>query len=371
MQIDWLFALTGAIIFGAGAFLISGIKNGLFARARVQLTVVLEALRGLKWREFAGFVIALLEKRGLAVDEQARKPGENGADILMKRGSARYIVQCKHGSAYCLKEAGLEDLVRLIQQEAVSGAILVNAGGVNPAIHERAASRGVEVLEGAELWQQLEPNLPFNLVEDIHKETDLRLRRNRNSAAVMAILFAMLGGGAAYMLGTMLGDGAASHSPAAPAGVGAAQPTRSAAGKPPADRMPVSTDTASPGHDAAEDRGPSALPDPDLTFDQAQLRREQAETAVQTLSGVQNASWNTRSTMVVVLPSPSSTAATSADGDPSTTGAPEAEDLLAPVVRNICNELTRYEELRYTRLQISYANPRDEDEARVRWRQCR
>ena len=36
-----------------------------------------------------------------------------------------------------------------------------------------------------------------------------------------------------------------------------------------------------------------------------------------------------------------------------------------------CAELVRFEELRYTRLQVQSANPRTEDEALVRWRQCR
>ncbi|MEZ5465496.1 MAG: restriction endonuclease [Lysobacteraceae bacterium] len=362
MQTAWLIALAIAVAAAVAGFLITGTQNGLFARAKVELSVALEQMRSVKWQEFASFVVALLEKRGLVVDQAANSPDGNGADILMKRGNARYIVHCKHGSAYRLDDAGLENIVRQVQHEAVSGAILVNAGTTNPGIHERAASRGVDVLEGEELWQQMEPGLPFDLVERIHEETTVRIAGKRKAALAAAGLFALIGGMAGVLLTGPVRDEPVTLTTSTPSTTEAPPVQRTPAPPPAAEpATPGATGTGNPRQaGATSDEVPASMPDPNLSEADLADRREQAEKAVIALTGVRNANWSTRSTMVVVL-SPVD-ASISADSD---------DDPLAATVQAACAELVRYEELRYTRLQISHADPRDEAEARVRWRQCR
>ena len=363
LSADWIFPLGAAIAAAILALIAFGLRNGMFSKSRIELAVALEQLRGLKWRKFAGFVVALLEKRGLSLDEQDRQPGEGGVDLMMRRGNARYIVQCKHGGAYHLNDAGQQELVKLINMQGAAGAILVNAGMTDPTQRATASKRGIEVLEGKELWQQLEPRLPFDIVEHIHQETTSRLQKKRRSALAAAGLFAVIGGVAGFLLKAPLHQ-SPTEVTAPPVRAPASSPAPETAPPPAPQAAPATSDVTSTGV-------PAAMPDPNMTEAQAEERRGLAENAVRALTGVREASWSTRSTMVLVLPLPAdikSDAPTVSQAEAS--GAP-SEDPLAPIVQVICDELTQYEELRYTRLQISYADPRNEDEARVRWRQCR
>ena len=368
LSVDWILPFAAALAAAILAFLVVGLRNGMFSKSRVELAVALEQLRGLKWRKFAHFVVALLEKRGLSIDEEDRQPGEGGVDLMMRRGNARYIVQCKHSSAYHLNESGVQELVKLINLHGAAGAILVNAGTPDTRLHAAAGNHGIEILEGADLWQQLESRLPFDIVEHIHQETAQRMQRKRRSALAAAGLFALIGAATGFLLSAPLRDPA----PAPISTPAAAQPD---AANPPAAVNPSPPAAPAPAPETSLNGAPMAMPDPNMTEEEAAARRQQAEAAVLSLTGVQNANWSTRSTLVLVLPTPSaSNAADDADAHPGADGSTvggEAQDRLAPLVRSICDELTRYEELRYTRLQISYASPRDEDEARVRWRQCR
>ena len=358
---DWIIPLAASIGSALVAFVVAGLRTDMFSKAKVELAVALEQLRGLKWRKFAHFVIALLEKRGLNIDEEDRQPGEGGVDLMMRRGTARYIVQCKHGSAYHLNADGMQELVKLINVHGAAGAILVNAGTPDSSQHPAATRHGIEVLEGRDLWQQLEPRLPFDIVEHIHQETAQRMQRKRRSALAAGGLFALIGGVAGFLLSAPLRE------PEPPA-ITAPGPLVPAA---PAAAPSVTADQPA----ATANGAPMAMPDPNLSEEDAEQHRQLAEKAVLALTGVKNASWSTRSTMVLVLPLPSEQTAGDGNGAPSTDADTDAgstvEDPLAPLVRTICDELTRFEELRYTRLQISYANPRNDDEARVRWRQCR
>lgn len=361
LSTDWMIPLALAVGAALLAFAIVGLRNGLFSRRNLELSVALEQLRGLKWRKFAHFVVALLEKRGLSIDEQDRQPGEGGVDLMMRRGNARYIVQCKHSSAYQLNDAGIQELVKLIHMQSAAGAILVNAGNADSRLHPLANRHGVEILEGRELWEQLESCLPFDIVEHIHQETARRLQRKRRSALAAAGLFALIAAAVGFLLGGPAQEPAPSVISAPPD-----PPPRQTTEQTPA-AVPKEATSAS---ETTATGIPAAMPDPDMSEAEIARRREQAEKNVLALTGIQNASWSTRSTMVLVLPLPDDSAATSADsgeGDDK----PTDEDPLAELVRSVCDELTRFEELRYTRLQISYADPNDENEARVRWRQCR
>jgi hypothetical protein len=87
-----------------------------------------------------------------------------------------------------------------------------------------------------------------------------------------------------------------------------------------------------------------------MSEEQLEERRQEAAKLAATVRGIETAEWSTKSTLVLRLLS---------------------ERLEEPdvVTSEACEQLVRFEELRYTRLQLEPAAV--QENPRIRWRQCR
>ena len=90
---------------------------------------------------------------------------------------------------------------------------------------------------------------------------------------------------------------------------------------------------------------------PVLTPAQEEQRRGEAAEKVRAVGGISSAAWSTKSTLAIAL---------------TTKTADEREQ----VVGEACKAVLNFEELRYTRLEISNLIATTESEKRVRWHQC-
>jgi len=336
---DFLLAASPATLAAAVAvvaFAVAALAMGIARRRRDEARAALEALCAMKWREFAHHVVGVLSQRGLRQDDLDRRPGDDGFDIRMTRGAASYLVQCKQVGQRLLGEQAVRSFAGMVRLQGAEGGILVTTGDVAAAARRAAAASGIELLSGYQLWRQLRPLLPVDVVREI--EAAARARRGRK--ALLAAGVGVAAGAATFLLAGALGAG---PSPA---------PEPAAEAATPAAPTPVVRPATEPGEQSG-DTMPMQLPDPTLSEAELAARRADAERSLLELPQVADAAWSTRSTMVLRLRR-------------GTDGAFPEE-----VVEAACQLLVRYEELRYTRMQVQLSEPRDEDEARVRWRQCR
>ena len=213
--------------------------------------------------------------------------------------------------------------------QGAEGAVYATTGNASPQVQRYAASRRIEILSGEELWRQAKPWVPHDVREDV--QGDARAERNRLGLYSIAAGFAA--GLAAMFVIPMLQQGA--------------------------------VDMASAGQDAAVMQTPSsagstrsiddiAMPlPPDLTQEQADARRATAALEVRSMPAVLNATWSTRSTLVVTL-------------RPGT-------KLVNDLPREMCERILQFEELRYIRMQIETPTEGGDTATtgQVRWRQCR
>ncbi len=374
-----------AAVLGAVAGLATFFTLGLSSRRRLELRAAMAWLNDLKWRDFARVLTGLLAQRGLQPHEAERKPGDDGFDLLMVRGTSRYLVQCKHGAAFRLNAASLRELSKVMGMQGADGAIVLTTGRSEPGARALAENERIEIIDQEPLWTQLRPLLPESDRKRI--ETLAEQARNRRLAAVVAA--ALLAGGAGYVLSASLqaprpaqDASAVAQSPAPATTPAPVQPAPVAAAPTVAPAEPAaavlpspdSGDAAQAASQAAASGSPSAVASPEAAptseaqveasrqavqalaeiaqLDEAQLeaRRQQAAAMAARVRGIERADWQTRSTLVIGL-------AREWIADPD--GAAEA----------VCVELVKFEELRYTRIQLEAA---DADPAfRVRWRQCR
>ena len=357
------------------AFVLLAFALGIARRRREEVRAALAALSAMKWREFAHHVAGVLAQRGLRQDDLDRRPGEDGFDIRMTRGAARYLVQCKQVGSHALGEPAVRDFAGVVRLQGAEGGILATTGGVDAAARRAASQWGIELLSGYQLWRQLRPLLPLDLVREIQDAARTRRARKALLAALVAIVVgtaafltastlrpALPGAGTTTPLPTHTVPSPAAPTPAAPlpttadprsATAGPSLPAPPAATTPlPAQDAPAATD-AGAAVEAAPSPLPQRMPDPTLTEQQLAARRAEAERTVRGIPGLVDARWSTRSTMVLTVPA--------AVGD----ALPEQ------AITAVCAALVRFEELRYTRLQVQPDSSTEAGQAWVRWRQCR
>jgi len=339
-MLSWILALLLALIvwFLATAYF------WLIKRKRKETQLGLNALAGMHWREFSLIVRrAMHEQRGLQdVADEAVDSREPRSDFLMHDGPQRWLLSCKHGRAYRIGTAAVNELGAAARLAGARGGILITEGKVERDGLIAAEKQSVEVLDGPLLWPLLQPYLPGDM--------EARVQAGARREAIRRISIAALG---AATLGLMVGLGsltaglekewtdddlAATAPPAAATAPEAAQagtvPTAAVAPDP----------AAHQGHQGrANDAAPAVM---EANPDDATLDRYQQELSrkVAAHAGVASGIWLTRQTLAI-----------------NRTG---EIDAIWPL---ICEEVTRYPALRTVRIQL---NPRPGVDEPVRWRQC-
>ncbi|NWF32249.1 hypothetical protein HH110_04200 [Stenotrophomonas sp. SAM-B] len=338
-MLSWILALLLALIvwFVATAYF------WLIKRKRKETQLGLNALAGMHWREFSLIVRrAMHEQRGLQdVPDEAADSREPRSDFLMHDGPQRWLLSCKHGRAYRIGTAAVNELGAAARLAGARGGILITEGKVERDGRIAAEKQGVEVLDGPLLWPLLKPYLPGDM--------EARVEAGARGEAIRHISIAALG---AVTLGLLVGLGSLTAglekdwsddetAVAAPA----AAPSAAADAPATVGTQPPAAATAAPG--SAENRAADAVPSAmEANPDNATLDRYQQELSrkVANRPGVASGIWLTRQTLAI-----------------NRTG---EIDTIWPL---ICEEVVRYPALRTVRIQL---NPRPGVDEPVRWRQC-
>ncbi|WP_448143003.1 restriction endonuclease [Stenotrophomonas bentonitica] len=344
---SWILALLLALVVWS----LAAAYFWLVKRRRKETRLGLNALAGMHWRDFSEIVRrALHEQRGLEdVTGEADDSREPSSDFLMQDAQhQRFLVSCKHGRAYRIGRAAVNELGAAARLAGARGGILITEGMVERDGRSTADKQSVEVLDGSLLWPMLQPYLPGDV--------ETRVKHEARREAVRRISIAALG---SLTLGLLVGMGYLTsrldQAAQAPAPVTAAAPPTAAppTAAPPAPAAPAPAQPANPtpaaaaapppaAHSAAPNQILGTIADPDAAT-LAVYQRELATLLAQQ-DGVLSAFWQTRQTLAVNR---------SAEID--------------EVWPRICTQVKRYPALRTVRIQL---NPRINTDEPVRWRQC-
>ncbi|MDQ1093016.1 hypothetical protein QE400_002429 [Xanthomonas sacchari] len=329
-----MFSWIAAAILAIAAWLAASLYLWLVRRRENETTAGLHALAGLHWRDFSYMVRrAMREQRDLhdaAVDDAASK--EPQSDFVMTRGDARWLLSCKHGRAYRIGSAAVNELGAAARLMGAQGGILITEGKVQRDGIAAAEKQAVEILDGRRIWPMLKRYLPSELEDGVIGASRRRAQRHIAIAGL-----------ASLALGVVTGVGAlALQQPeATPASVAA--PAAAPAAAADHTQAPATSTTSSEAapQQALDAAGDLAEPDPATE----QRNRQNLSKALATTPGVIRGIWQTQMTLVV-----------DRSGDD------------AQVWPRICREVERYPTLRTVRIQL---NPRPGRAEPVRWRQCR
>ncbi|KAF1015566.1 MAG: hypothetical protein GAK31_01041 [Stenotrophomonas maltophilia] len=191
---SWILALLLALLSGGLAI----VYLWWFKRRQKEMTLGLQALAGMHWREFSVLVKrALHEQRGLHdVGDSPAESREPSSDFLLSDGPHRWLVSCKHGLAYRIGTAAVNELGAAARLGGAKGGILITEGRVERDGMSAALKQGVDVLDGPRLWPLLQPYLPGDV--------ESRVRASARNEAVRRSAIAVLG---ACTPGLMVGLG--------------------------------------------------------------------------------------------------------------------------------------------------------------------
>lgn len=341
-MLPWILALLSALLTCTLAI----VYLWWVKRRRTEMQLGLQALAGMHWREFSTLIKRMLrERRGLReVADPTEEVREPSSDFLLSDGPNTWLVSCKHGLAYRIGTAAVNELGAVARLGGAKGGLLITEGRVERDGLAAAEKQAVEVLDGPRLWPLLQPYLPA--------EIETRVRSTARQEALRRIAISALG---AVTLGLLVGLGLQGlHVETSAAAVDSTPPPAAAAPTPVA---PDVQPAAAPAADAEDVPAPEAPPEAapaapadngrnELNPDIATLDRYQAELAraLAHQPGIASGVWLTRQTLAI-----------------NRTGELEA------VWPRICQEVLRYPALRNVRVQLNARPGVDEP---VRWRQC-
>lgn len=297
----------------------------------------LQALAGMHWREFSVLVKRMLrEQRGLReLNDPAEESREPSSDFLLSDGPNQWLVSCKHGLAYRIGTAAVNELGAAARLAGAKGGVLLTEGRIERDGRSAAEKQAVEVLDGPRLWPLLQPYLPA--------EIETRVRASARHEALRRIAIAAL---AAVTLGLLVGLSLqglhvqdappVAEETGAPAPVAPAVEAAPELAPAPATTPPTTAPAPTPSTDARSNPNPDA----------ATLERFQADLsrALAGKPGIASGVWLTRQTLAI-----------------NRTGELDA------VWPQVCEEVLHYPALRNVRIQLNARPGVDEP---VRWRQC-
>lgn len=311
----WIVSLVVVLAIGGVATLY--IRGVMLHRDETAAGIV--ALSAMSWREFIHLVLEVLARRGYSRLVDRDTPSSDG-EYTLARNRERWLLSCKHGSAFVLGHAAINELAGDINVQGAAGGFLVTQGRIGDEARGPARLQRIELLDGPTLWPEIRDLIPPGQLETIHAEAGQRARQR----VLFAWLIALLAGIAAFV--------SLPRAPEVPnADAAVAKQPAAAPATPPSANAP-----AQPGTDAAQ-----AMPDA------AELDRQRKDVAnaISTLPMVDRAVWTTQSTLEVLL------LETDSDAIPS-----------------ICPLVERYPALAASRIQLT---PPPGSQAPVRFRQCR
>ncbi|MFT4198640.1 MAG: restriction endonuclease, partial [Pseudoxanthomonas sp.] len=188
---SWLSGASVTLLLGASA----SVYLWVFQRRNDETSAGLQALAGMRWRDFSRLVISALAARGLrplGQNADEVRSGQEPSVLLGDDQGQRFLLGCKHGSAYRLGSVAIEELASESRLRGAQGAILATEGVVDGNGREKAQYANVELLDGPHLWQQVRQMLDGPTLERIESDARLRARRTIGFAWIAALLLGIV-----------------------------------------------------------------------------------------------------------------------------------------------------------------------------------
>jgi restriction system protein len=117
--------------------LLDGVRRGTIA-----------SLATLSWQDFQRLVSEGFMRRGYLVAERGGAEPDGGIDLLITRGSERFLVQFKQWKAQSVSVSVVRELYAAMSAEGTAGGFAVTSGTFSMDAKKFASGRNIELIDG-------------------------------------------------------------------------------------------------------------------------------------------------------------------------------------------------------------------------------
>ena len=109
------------------------------------------AMASLTWQQFESLVAEGFRQRGFTVTEKGGAAPDGGVDLILARGTERFLVQCKQWRAQQVPVTIVRELYGVMAAEQAAGGYVVTSGRFTQDAIEFAEGRNIELIDGRTL----------------------------------------------------------------------------------------------------------------------------------------------------------------------------------------------------------------------------
>ena len=110
-----------------------------------------DGIASMSWSEFEALVGEFFRRQGYSVVQQGGAGPDGGVDVLLQKGSDRYLVQCKHWRALRVGVQPVRELYGVMAARRVAGGFVVTSGEFTDEARRFAEGRELQLIEGKAL----------------------------------------------------------------------------------------------------------------------------------------------------------------------------------------------------------------------------
>lgn len=121
--------------------------------AHVQQQSQQSSLNTMSWQQFEGLVAEFFRRRGYAVQQTGGDGPDGGVDLVLKKGSDTYLVQCKQWKAYKVGVQPVRELYGVMAARGAAGGFVITSGEFSAEAKAFARGLNIQLFDGARLHQ--------------------------------------------------------------------------------------------------------------------------------------------------------------------------------------------------------------------------
>lgn len=114
-----------------------------------------DGIAQMHWRDFETLVAEYFRRQSMTVTETGGGGPDGGVDVIARRGTDRYLVQCKHWRARRVGVEPVRELYGLIAAQRLAGGYVVTSGDFTEQARAFASGREIELINGRALQRGL------------------------------------------------------------------------------------------------------------------------------------------------------------------------------------------------------------------------
>ena len=111
----------------------------------------LAALHSMSWREFEMVIGQWFRTQGYTVVEQGGGGADGGIDLILKKDSEQFLVQCKQWRATKVGVTIVRELFGVMAAQGATGGFVIAAGAFTNEAKTFASGRNIELIDGQHL----------------------------------------------------------------------------------------------------------------------------------------------------------------------------------------------------------------------------